>query len=340
MNRYFALISGEYPLLARAEIETLLDLCCPQIQVAWSQQLAIYASMVNPTSFLVSRAALLREAGTIIFEAESIEGLSMISDVQLMQIVGPSETFAVRTISLSNEVDSRVLREIPSQMGARIRRVTGARVDLEKPDIRVIVIVMFECILVCKSMQSWLRRRIRERKPSKKKWFHPSMMNAELARVMCNLAGVLPGKNVLDPFCGGGGILCEIATIGARPIGMDLSWRFLAGARQNLESIVGTDFSLVQGDVRYLPIHECDHIVTDPPYGRTSSTRGSESRTLVASLLTQLHHILVNGGTLCVCGSAQMDLPDMIHDAGLKLEKHLRIRVHSGLVREIVTARI
>ena len=118
------------------------------------------------------------------------------------------------------------------------------------------------------------------------------MMNATLSRVMCNLAGLMPGEIMLDPFCGGGGILCEASYIGARTIGIDLNWRLLSGSKENL-SFTDGDYSVIQGDVRSLPIQQCDCIVTDPPYGRASSTRGARAIELVESLFERIDTILV-----------------------------------------------
>jgi tRNA (guanine10-N2)-dimethyltransferase len=154
---------------------------------------------------------------------------------------------------------------------------------------------------------------------------------------MCNLAGVMPGEIVLDPFCGGGGILCEASLIGAKSIGIDLNWRLLMGSKKNLVSI-GRDYSVIQGDIRSLPVHECDCIVTDPPYGRASSTRGAQAIELVESLFERADSILRRRKeSMCVCGSSEMNIQNLAESMGLIVNQVLQIRVHSGLVRELLT---
>jgi tRNA (guanine10-N2)-dimethyltransferase len=167
------------------------------------------------------------------------------------------------------------------------------------------------------------------------RFFHPSMMNAILARAMCNLAGVMPNDIVLDPFCGGGGILYEILSLGAKPIGIDLNWPLLTGAGKNLADSQDSDYCLVQGDARSMPVSGCNCIVTDPPYGKSSSTRGSQSVKLVESLLNQAGSILQSGGRMCICASSEMDISQLIAVFGITPVFHVRVPVHSGLTREI-----
>jgi putative methyltransferase (TIGR01177 family) len=163
------------------------------------------------------------------------------------------------------------------------------------------------------------------------------MMNASLARVMCNLASVMPEEIVLDPFCGGGGILCEASLIGAKTVGMDPNWRLLKGGKKNLAAI-GTRYTFIQGDVRNLPIRECDCIVTDPPYGRASSTRGAHALRLVESLFGNVDSLLSRrNDSLCICGDSEMNIRNKAEEYGLIVGQALYIRVHSGLVREVLT---
>jgi tRNA (guanine10-N2)-dimethyltransferase len=252
----------------------------------------------------------------------------------------PSDKFSVRIECIDTQFDLKERMDIERKLGAHIQSVTKAGVELDNPTVNILVIVLPDRILVCKSVESKLRQLLRTREPGKKPFFHPSMMNSTLARVMCNLAGVRPDSTVLDPFCGGGGILCEAAFMNSTAIGMDLNWRLLEGAKRNLEEIT-TKYSIVQADALHPPIQAVDHIVTDPPYGRSSSTRGVESKRLFASLLSMAPQMLCSHGeNICVCGSTEMGLPEMIRTTGLNIGIAIKDRVHSGLVREIVTIRL
>jgi len=337
-NWFFAIVSGENAELARVEIETLLQMVDSKYEVSWHEKVAIIEGLQDPTDFLLQRAALLKEAGKIVFETDSLDGAALeIPDERLKSSVGNNETFCIRTTSFLPGRKTETRESLVIELGDKIQRTTGAKVHLENPDIRVLVLAMSDRVLICTSEESQLRGQLRGRRPGRRPFFHPSMMNSSLARTMCNLARVMPNETVLDPFCGGGGILCEIASIGARPIGLELNWRFLKGASMNLAGIQNSDYSLIQGDARSLPIKNCHHVVTDPPYGRASSTRGEKAVRLVEALLENAEETILPGGSMCTCHSSEMGVPDVIRQLGFAIGYQIRFRVHSGLVREVIT---
>jgi tRNA (guanine10-N2)-dimethyltransferase len=338
LTRYFVYLSGEQTSIAKAEVDILSQLLEIDECYYWDGRIGLIDSQKSPVSFLVNRAALVKEAGLVISETHPQDlTLGNLSDEMLKEHLKPKETFSVRTISDNSEISVRDRLSFETSLGARIKKVVGAKVDLERPQIRIIVIISQESIRICKSVASVLRPLLREREPSQKQFFHPSMMNATLSRVMCNLAGLIPGETLLDPFCGGGGILCEASHIGAKTVGIDLNWRFLSGSKENL-AFAGSDYSIIQGDTRSLPIRSCDCIVTDPPYGRASSTRGAYAVELVKALFERVGSILTRrDGSICICGSSEMSIQDIASDMGLVVEQAHQIKVHSGLIREVLT---
>jgi tRNA (guanine10-N2)-dimethyltransferase len=340
LTNYFAQVSGENPELAVAEIEALAKQWTSNIAIRWLGRVAILQAKTSPVEFLLERAALIQRAGNLLgeftYEESIIDGIS--DDCWKNNIVS-SDTFSVRTLCIESKYDQQKRIEIERKLGAHVRNVTGAIVSLKFPNTQILVIIVANRFLVCRSTESKLRPSLRAREPGKKPFFHPSMMNSTLARVMCNLAEIKSGSTVLDPFCGGGGILCEASYIGASVIGIDRNWTLLKGAILNLSKIT-TNFSVIQGDALHLPVQTVNHIVTDPPYGRSSSTRGAESRKLFDSLLRRAPDILHSGGeNLCVCANSEMGISEMMQEAGLNIGYRIKIVVHSGLVREIVTVR-
>jgi tRNA (guanine10-N2)-dimethyltransferase len=337
LTKYFVYISGEHIDVAQAEVNALVRLLKLD-EILWEDRIGLIDSPVNPVPFLLERAALVKEAGIVLTETTELDTLeSELSEDVLKNSIESTDTFSVRTISLAEKNKFKDRQEIESGLGARIKQVTGAGVSLDSPQSRILVLLSKDSIRVCETFASELRPNLRAREPGRKPFFHPSMMNATLARVMCNLAGVMPDEIVLDPFCGGGGILCEASLIGAKTVGIDLNWRLLTGGIENLTAI-GNNHTFIQGDVRNIPIHECDCIVTDPPYGRASSTRGAHAVRLVESLLRNVDSILRRRNeSLCICGSSEMNIQNLVRNSGLEVSQTLHIRVHSGLVREILT---
>ncbi len=103
---------------------------------------------------------------------------------------------------------------------------------------------------------------------------YPITMHPRLARFMVNLARVKNGDKILDPFCGTGSILIEAGLVGMKIYGSDIKLRMIEAARTNLGKF-GLQAELEIKDVGNINGHY-DAIVTDPPYGRSSSTGGEE----------------------------------------------------------------
>jgi tRNA (guanine10-N2)-dimethyltransferase len=340
LSRYFALVSGEEVALARAEVESVLQLVDPTAKIGWDGTLGLFETTDSAIQFLLSRAATVKEAGYIIDESHSKEeSMNWVSDDKLLSIISSSETFYITSKSMISERRTKFRKQLTDQLGTRIGNLTGAKVSSKLPDVNILVLLTQNGTLVCKTAISQIRKLLLGKSPSTRPFFHPSMMNAQLARVMCNLAGVMPGDMVIDPFCGSGGILSEIASLGARTIGMDLNWRLIMGAQTNLRAEKYREYSLIQGDARNIPLipEGCDSIVTDPPYGRASSTRGSAVLRLVTAFLETAPSLLRKNGRLCIGGSSQMKLPELANTLGLECIHHIQVRVHRGLVRDIVT---
>ncbi|MFX1264397.1 MAG: methyltransferase domain-containing protein [Promethearchaeota archaeon] len=338
MAGYFAFASGENIELAKAELDSLIRILDENAVVSWTGPLALIEMDSNPTTFLLDRAAMIKEAGIILArDPSSDKTLDWVNDDIFRDLIGPQSSFSVRSKSLTGSREIEFRDELTILLGTRIRRATGARVALDAPDVRIVVILTSSGTIVCESRESVIRRELRLRDPGRKAFFHPSMMNSQLARAMCNLAGVRSDSIVLDPFCGGGGILCEIALLGARAIGIDLNWRLINGARTNLSAIPHSDFALIQTDASSSPVgkQRLDCIVTDPPYGRTSSTRGARAVNLVRMFLEEVPDMIRTGGRMCICGSSDMNVNEMILELGFAVTSRLEVRVHSGLTREV-----
>ncbi len=100
----------------------------------------------------------------------------------------------------------------------------------------------------------------------------PISMSPRLARLLVNLAGVRPGKTLLDPFCGSGTILAEGLLCSYRCVGVDSSPARVADTKRNLSWTLGglgnSRFQVMQGDARrltrLLDRSKVDAVVTEP----------------------------------------------------------------------------
>ncbi|RLI50146.1 MAG: hypothetical protein DRO73_04040 [Candidatus Thorarchaeota archaeon] len=334
VERYFVIVTGEEVPLARVEAQALLATASIDSSIEWHGRVGFFSANKDPMSFILSRAVYVREGGIV--KAEASWSCDF-DKTELLQTVRPNETFCVRVFDCSRPRAS--MQDLAATIGGILKRATGARVSLTNAIARIMAIKVGKRILLARSQLSRVRAGIYSRSSRKRTFFHPSLMNVRLARAMCNLAGVMPRGVLLDPFCGAGGILCEAAEIGASVVGMDLNFRLLRGAMVNLQQVGAKEATLVNGDVRFLPISNCDYIVTDPPYGRVSSTRGERAVRLVNALLEAANGIVNRGGKLCICSDSRMKVGEIIKHYGKQPEMCVKIRVHGGLVREVFTVR-
>uniref|UniRef100_A0A7C4XNV5 Methyltransferase domain-containing protein n=1 Tax=candidate division WWE3 bacterium TaxID=2053526 RepID=A0A7C4XNV5_UNCKA len=142
-------------------------------------------------------------------------------------------------------------------------------------------------------------------------------MPPRLAKIMVNLSACIPGKVLLDPFCGVGTILQEALLMRAQVIGMDINPWCVKASRANLDwlrkeySLKNAKCKVLQGDVRsligYVDEETVDCIVTEPDLGPALRHFPTEfyARRIVEKLkplfndfLEESHKALKNGGKL------------------------------------------
>ena len=169
------------------------------------------------------------------------------------------------------------------------------------------------------------------RKPTDKPFFQPGSMAPMDARALSNIAGAAPGRTILDPMCGTGGILVEAALAGAGVIGVDAQAKMARGARENLAAYLdGGD--VLRGDATRLPLAEdaVDGAVFDAPYGRQSKIAGGTLSDLVGGTLAEVRRV---ADRAVVVG----DRPwvDAAEAAGWTVTDRFDRRVHASLTRYV-----
>ena len=160
-------------------------------------------------------------------------------------------------------------------------------------------------------------------------FFHPSSMNARDARFLINVAGVMPGDTVLDPFCGAGGILIEAGLLGAKVIGVDIDERMVKGCEKNLIHY-GINRTVMRGDARNIDV-EADIVVTDPPYGRSSRTPSRDLRMLYLDAFENIHTLVRERFVVVL----PFDGEGILERAGFEVIGRARWYVHGSLTRRV-----
>ncbi len=216
-----------------------------------------------------------------------------------------------------------------------LQNTTDTRVNLKTPDKTFFGILTNHKLVFGLRLAEIQPKPFVERRPRKKPFFHPSAMNAKLARCMVNLAHARSGETVLDPFCGTGTTIIEAAMIGCRAIGVDVQRRMAKGTQKNLEKFSLKAEGIVVADACKLPLTKIDAVVTDPPYGKSATTLKFSTRMLVVNVLSSVKPLLEKGQRICIASPKTLQVANLGTTLGFKhLESHFAY-VHRTLTREI-----
>ena len=138
--------------------------------------------------------------------------------------------------------------------------------------------ILDEKIIIAHLIEDIDRGLFEKRKNQNRPFSSPVSLDPVLARVLVNLSGTKPGENLLDPFCGTGGILIEAGLCGIGVCGTDIKNAMVEGCRKNLEK-----YGVISHDIRKGKVSEAleifdrefSAVVTDLPYGKSSKTTES-----------------------------------------------------------------
>lgn len=214
----------------------------------------------------------------------------------------------------------------------RLGRILAERggVDLHHPrsDIRA---VFTDTVHIGRVLASVDRPSFEKRKNRYMPFVYPASLHPKFARAMVNLTEVPKGGRLLDPFCGTGAIVAEASMLGMEAIGTDFSERMIEGARRNLTHL-GLRGDLALCDVGEIPriVGEVDGIATDPPYGRSTSTKGESISALYRRAFAAFAGVLQRGARAVVAVPRPALLDNI--DSFRLIDKH-PLWVHRSLTR-------
>ena len=339
MAKLFFLLSGEHETLPVSELKAILEAEGYAYKVLEKLDQALRLETDTSCAEAVKhRAALTRICGQELFscKAETSEIVRALRFTNLNKVLSESESFAVRVKRVKRyalEIDEMALER---KLGEIIlKKATKARVNLKNPDKTFNGILTDGKFIFGVKLAGILPKPFFERRPTKKPFFHPSAMQAKLARCMVNLAKPRVGDLVFDPFCGTGGMLVEASLIGCRVLGSDIKRRMAKGTFRNLAYFKIKPEGIVVADARSLPITKVDCVVTDPPYGRSATTVKRTTMQIVEEVLTSVHELLDKGQRICMAAPKTLNISRAGIALGYKhLESHF-VYVHRSLTREI-----
>jgi len=332
------LLSGEHPTLPKAELKAVLESEKKRFRVtADLQQVLVLEAGIDALNAVSRKCGMTKICGFELFtcRADESEIYETLKRTPLREVLSQTGSFAVRVKRVGAPSSGISAVRLEKMLGGLIKDSYGVPVNLAKPEKSFCCVLSGDRFVMGVKVHETSSKSFMERKPMRRPFFHPSAMPSKLARCVVNLTRPRAGQVLVDPFCGTGGILLEAGLIGCRVAGSDLSLKMLKGCLRNLRYYGVDPVGLALAEASSSLFMEVDRIVTDPPYGRLSSTMGSEAAKVMVDFIAKAADSLKAGGYVCIAYPKIFSLSEAGEDCGLKkLETH-QVYVHKSLTREI-----
>ncbi len=340
MPKLFFLLSGENESLPAAEVKAILE----AEDYSYSNPEEFDQVLRLDSNLESVKVVQIRSAYTRVCAAELMVANATYADiseaaskVDFSTVIQPGESFVVRINRIKNYADAEInTMTLEVKLGGQILKQTpGAKVNLKNPDKTLIGIITDNKLILGLKLTDITSKTFSERRPRKKPFFHPSAMPSKMARCMVNLSHAKAESVLLDPFCGTGTSLIEATFIGCRAVGIDAQRRMVHGTKKNVEFFNIKAEGILRADSRKIPLTKVDAIITDPPYGRSSSTLKSTTKQLVLDVLKASYQLLGQGQRICIASPKTLNISRLGEELGFRhVESHFAY-VHATLTREI-----
>ncbi len=342
MRSLFFLLSGENPTLPASELEALLQAEGYSYRnLRRSGQLVRVDAAHECVPAVVVRSAYVKEGCLELAKAEG-DWKQLIKEIEKTSFDGslpPGSTIAVRATG-TGEVRIDVPRAEREVGASLLNNVGDLRVRLDNPSHRLRVVCGEGFSLIGLVLGQRRGKEFYGRRASRRPFFLPTALQPKFARCMVNMARVSRGDSLLDPFTGTGSLLVEAGLIGCRAVGLELKHWICRGALKNLGHYLTDYDSPIVADARRAPLRfGWDAIVTDPPYGRSSTTLGLSPERLLEEFLPEAYGCLRLGGYVCMTVPHEMGLEEVAAGFGYQLVERHTIFIHDRLTRKLLVLR-
>ncbi|MBR5504275.1 MAG: TIGR01177 family methyltransferase [Methanobrevibacter sp.] len=316
-------------VLETEEIETELEIVCPGLVLLKELDEDVFDDYYK---LLVRRLGYTHEVHQLIKTLNYSDLESEVKSIDWSEFI--DENFAVRVKRFNSEIDTVATER---KIGGLILSCTdNVSVNLSSPKSYIRTVAYKNTIYLCYRRYELNKKYFEDMKPHKRPFFHPGCMSPKLARCMVNLSRVKEGDLVLDPFCGTGGILIEAGLIGAKVVGCDIDWRMKKGTATNLEYAGITDYQTHVVDIREMEMYEeADAVVTDPPYGISTTTCGEGASGIFKEFLESIEHSMKEDALLVMASPDSLDIDSLFKEVGFVLLERYAIKMHRSLTRII-----
>lgn len=329
--RYLVELSAEHPTLPRAELDALVAMARGSV-VEQDLSVALVEAPDAAAPFLVARPGLAHWVSAHWWSSPATPR-AIIPPFGRVALKG--ERFAIRGRRVEGSHADMPLQETIVAAGALL--AVSGKVDLKTPELEIRLVVANE-VHVGAQLGAVDRKALEGRHVRHRAHFAPVSIAPRYARALVNLARIRAGDRVADPFCGTGGLCIEAGLVGAEVFASDLDPRMAEGTRGTLAQMgIPPERARVETrDVGELPEFAggpgtLDAVISDPPYGRSSTTNREEMGSLYDRFVDAAWEALRSGGRLAFITAS----PELLARADRRFsrERSHDQKVHRSMTR-------
>tara|TARA_B100000029_G_scaffold513694_1_gene614046 strand:- start:557 stop:1555 length:999 start_codon:yes stop_codon:yes gene_type:complete len=272
---------------------------------------------------IAQRFAMTRRISRIVcyYKEQNLEDiLNNISEIEI-----GSKSFAIRVIdNISSE------KEIAKKLGEKISPKN--KIDLDKPDVKILYYSNVRSIVSIWHLDNeTYYNKCLEHHVKYRPFFSPISIHPRIARSMVNLANCSLKNKIVDPFCGTGGILIEVSSMKMGAIGIDILDKMVDYSNGNLKHY-NLEAKVRKGDVEEIQNCDFNAIVTDPPYGISTTTKGEGVDELMNRSMILFAQSLKPKQRLVMAVSK----PELVKNEKFKIVNQFEWYIHKSLTRYIL----
>ncbi|MCS7106143.1 MAG: THUMP domain-containing protein [Candidatus Aenigmarchaeota archaeon] len=232
------------------------------------------------------------------FERNGLEEIALkLSKINFSKLLKNKKSFRVTSQRIGTHSFTSI--EVQKVAGKVIQEKYKLRVDLKNFDVNVRVDVFGKDVFISSQLtKESLYKRF------KLPFVHPAAIKSTIAYGLIRIAEVKEGETVLDPMCGGGTIILELADLFRNKVkifGSDINKKFINGALENakankLEKFI--EFKVIDATKleEAFPEKSIDKIITDLPYG--IRVKDKNLKALYEKFLVSCYKVLKDSGRI------------------------------------------
>ncbi|RLE85973.1 MAG: hypothetical protein DRJ39_00680 [Thermoprotei archaeon] len=344
------LLTGRNYELSRSEVISVLNAENVNFKILPSSSFIVRAKILNNNlGGIVKRAAERLSMSKLIIEEISYLKISNFQDLldKIKEINFKflnRKKFYVRIFKKHSILSAIKTPELEAAIGACIiKKTEHTKVSFGNSDVVLAGIAHDDIFVLGILLKEIKRGYLLKWSPRKRPFFMSSALDVFTSRIMLNLSESRKNSVILDPFAGTGGILIDAVKIGCDVVGIDVKPYIAKGCLTNLKHYVNDEkiMGVIQCDSLALPLRDncVSAIVTDPPYGRSSTTLGRDLKIIYSNFIDEAARILKNKSVLTMLYPSHLSELEKLIALRFSIEEKYLIRVHKGLVRVLVKAR-